>query len=60
MGLGKGLSRLEGLNYILYSKGRCEDDFVIQNMLTVAKLVTSAALKRDKSIGAHYRSDSVG
>jgi len=59
MGLGKGLSRLESLNYLLYSKGGCEDDFVIQNMLTVAKLVTSAALKRDKSVGAHYRSDSV-
>ncbi len=59
MGLGKGLSRLESLNYLLYSKGRNEDDFIIQNMLTVAKAITSAALKREKSIGAHFRSDNV-
>ncbi len=33
------------------------DKFELQNALLVAKLITSAALNRKNSIGAHYRSD---
>jgi len=33
-------------------------DFEIHNMMTVGRLVATAALQRDHSIGAHFRSDA--
>ncbi|MBR2068821.1 MAG: L-aspartate oxidase [Candidatus Gastranaerophilales bacterium] len=33
--------------------------YELDNALTVAKLITSSALKRETSIGAHFRSDSI-
>ncbi len=49
---GNGLERLKS-NVKIDAKGY----FKLNNMITVAKLVTAAALKRTKSLGSHYRED---
>ena len=40
-------------------KGRCQTrrELEIQNMVTVGRLVATAALQREHSLGAHFRSD---
>jgi L-aspartate oxidase len=40
-------------------KGRCQTrrELEIQNMVTVGHLVATAALQREHSLGAHFRSD---
>jgi aspartate oxidase len=36
-----------------------KEEYEYRNMLTVAELITDAALKRKESIGAHCRKDSI-
>jgi L-aspartate oxidase len=50
--------RLSGWEYILDKTFMTRRELELKNMLQVAILVTEAALKRKKSVGAHYRSDS--
>lgn len=56
-GLLAGLAQLEKWEERL--KGRCQTrrGLEIQNMVTVGRLVATAALQREQSLGAHFRSD---
>jgi len=47
----------KALAMIATSERACEDDPAMQNILAAAKLITSAALARRESVGAHFRSD---
>jgi L-aspartate oxidase len=50
-------SLTNALNTIVSLERDNEDDKQFANMLTTAKLITAAALKRKESRGAHFRSD---
>ncbi len=56
-GLLSALAQLEKWEERL--KGRCQTrrELEIQNMVTVGRLVAMAALQREHSLGAHFRSD---
>ena len=56
-GLLAALAQLEKWEERL--KGRCQTrrELEIQNMVTVGRLVATAALQREQSLGAHFRSD---
>lgn len=56
-GLLSALAQLEKWEERL--KGRCQTrrELEIQNMVTVGRLVATAALQREHSLGAHFRSD---
>jgi L-aspartate oxidase len=43
--------------YIIEKEFEAADGWELQNMLTVAKLIATAALCREESRGAHYRTD---
>lgn len=49
--------QLDWMNYILSCEFNTQIGIELQNMLTVAYLVTESALKRTKSVGLHYRTD---
>lgn len=52
------LSQLEMWDELLGKEKRVNKDFVeLRNMVTAARLVTESALRRKKSMGAHYVSD---
>ncbi|HEV8243125.1 MAG TPA: L-aspartate oxidase [Nitrospirales bacterium] len=56
-GLLSALAQLEKWDERL--RGRCQArrEWEIQNMVTVGRLVATAALQREHSLGAHFRSD---
>ncbi|MEK6604751.1 MAG: hypothetical protein AABY77_02540, partial [Nitrospirota bacterium] len=56
-GLQSAIAQLEKWEERL--KGRCQTrrELEIQNMVTVGRLVATAALQRAHSLGAHFRSD---
>ena len=56
-GLLAALTQLEKWEERL--KGRCQTrrELEVQNMVTVGRLVATAALQREQSLGAHFRSD---
>ncbi len=56
-GLRCALRRIKGWEKSLRDHGRTRRDWEIQNMVTVGRLVATAAVQRRQSIGAHYRSD---
>jgi L-aspartate oxidase len=47
----------KALAMIATSERACEEDPTMKNILVAAKLITSAALAREESVGAHFRSD---
>ena len=55
--LGEALKRLSEWKFILDMDFVSRRDTELKNMLTVAIIITEAALKRKESVGAHYRSD---
>ncbi len=55
--LREALKRLSEWNFILDMEFASRRDTELKNMLTVALIITEAALKRKESVGAHYRSD---
>ncbi len=61
-GLQECLGELDVCNHDLYeirlkSPVPSKSWFKIRNMIITAKLITSAALKRNESLGSHYRND---
>lgn len=50
-------TKLREWNHILDIDFLSREELEVKNMLTVANLITDAALLREGSIGAHYRSD---
>jgi len=56
-GLLSALAQLEKWDERL--RGRCQArrEWEIQNMVTVGRLISTAALQREHSLGAHFRSD---
>jgi L-aspartate oxidase len=57
-GLFAALSQLSDWDAQLKGRCRARRDWEIQNMVTVSRLVATAALQRENSLGAHFRSDS--
>jgi L-aspartate oxidase len=55
--LGEALERLSEWNFIVDMDFASRRELELKNMLTVAFIITEAALRRKESIGAHYRSD---
>lgn len=55
--LSEALKRLSEWKYILGMDFVSRGDTELKNMLTVAIIITDAALRRKESVGAHYRSD---
>jgi L-aspartate oxidase len=55
--LKEAVEKLGGWAYILNRNFITRRELELKNMLQVAMLVTEAALKRKKSVGAHFRSD---
>lgn len=57
--LNKALDDIKSIETILKSTDFSFNfrKYELQNAICVAKLITNAALKRDESIGAHYRDD---
>lgn len=53
-------NRLNEWRYILDRGFNNREGLELRNMLTVAKLITEAAIERKGSVGAHYRSDFPG
>ncbi|MEW6416979.1 MAG: L-aspartate oxidase [Nitrospirota bacterium] len=49
--------KLERWSFIMYKTFLIRRELELQNMLTVSKLITEAAILRKGSVGAHYRSD---
>jgi L-aspartate oxidase len=56
-GLLAAIARLSEWNEQVRGRCRTRRDREIQNMMTVGYLVASAALRRDSSLGAHFRAD---
>lgn len=53
--MSAALSQFEKWDRLLRKESRVNRDFVeLKNMVTAAKLVTESALRRKKSLGAHY------
>ena len=55
--LKEAIKKLEEWDKILRIGTSSQEEFELQNMVTVARLITSSALKREESRGAHFRSD---
>lgn len=55
--LKEALEKLEEWDKILDVPLTSKEEFELKNMVTVAKLTTASALRREESRGAHYRSD---
>jgi L-aspartate oxidase len=55
--LSEAKAKLEEWSFILDKNFITRRELELKNMLTVAKLVTEAAILRKGSVGAHYRSD---
>ncbi|MBM7624968.1 L-aspartate oxidase [Sporohalobacter salinus] len=55
--LEEAVSRLQNLNEYLTKDYSSPKGFEVQNLITIAYLVTKSALIRKESRGAHYRSD---
>ncbi|MEW6213767.1 MAG: L-aspartate oxidase [Nitrospirota bacterium] len=55
--LGNAKEKLAGWSFILNKTFSTRRELELKNMLTVAKLITEAAILRKGSVGAHYRSD---
>jgi len=55
--LSESKAKLYPWSFILEKSYRTRRELELKNLLTVAKLVTEAALLRKGSVGAHYRSD---
>lgn len=54
----KAKEKLDGFYELLRcSENKGIEEYELNNMLTVARLVTESALKREESRGAHYRED---
>ncbi|MDI6733450.1 MAG: hypothetical protein QME16_05990 [Planctomycetota bacterium] len=57
-GLKRSLSKIDYWSgYCLYKEFSTPEGWEIQNMLTLARLITLSALKRKESRGVHYRTD---
>jgi len=55
--LNEARKKLEGWSFILDKTFLTRRELELTNMLTMAELITGAALLRKGSVGAHYRSD---
>lgn len=55
--LGIAKARLNEWQYILDMDFNSREGLELKNMLTVANMITEAAIARKGSVGAHYRSD---
>jgi L-aspartate oxidase len=55
--LTEAMKRLRGWRKIENAFFATRRELEVKNMITVARLITTAALLRKGSIGAHYRSD---
>ncbi|MBI5187850.1 MAG: L-aspartate oxidase [Nitrospirae bacterium] len=55
--LGNAREKLAGWSFILNKTFLTRRELELKNMLTVAELITEAAILRKGSVGAHYRSD---
>ena len=55
--LKEATKKLEEWDKISRTEPSSQEEFELQNMVTVARLITSSALKREESRGAHFRSD---
>ena len=55
--LEEALERISGWKFILGMDFASRKDNELKNMLTVAIIITEAALRRKESVGGHYRSD---
>jgi L-aspartate oxidase len=55
--LGEAQKKIEGWTFILKEYFLARRELELKNMLTVAHLIIKAALLREGSVGAHYRSD---
>ncbi|MFN3480326.1 MAG: L-aspartate oxidase, partial [Thermodesulfovibrionales bacterium] len=55
--LGIARERLNEWRYILDMDFNNREGLELKNMLTVANMITEAAIMRKGSVGAHYRSD---
>jgi L-aspartate oxidase len=55
--LSHAKERLAGWSYIQEKTPLTKRELELKNMLVVAQLITEAALLREDSVGAHYRSD---
>jgi len=55
------LSQVKKIEMEFNTCDKCENlsEYELRNMLHVAKLIIESALKRNESIGAHYRNDSI-
>lgn len=55
--LGIARDKLNEWQYVLDMDFGSREGLELKNMLTVARLITEAAIERNGSVGAHYRSD---
>ncbi len=55
--LKEALEKLEEWDKILEVPLSSQEEFELRNMVTVARLITASALRREESRGAHFRSD---
>ncbi len=55
--LKEALEKLDEWDKIMRTVCSSSKEFELQDMITVAHLITACALKREESRGAHYRSD---
>lgn len=55
--LDEALKKLKGWKRIEVSFFKIRRELEVKNMVTVSRLITTAALLREGSVGAHYRSD---
>ncbi|MFH1226624.1 MAG: L-aspartate oxidase [Planctomycetota bacterium] len=57
-GLEQALRKIDYWSgYVMEDEFKTKDGWELQNMLTLARLITLSALRRTESRGAHYRSD---
>ena len=55
--LNEALKKLKKWKKVEGSFLKIRRELEVKNMITVARLITTAALLREGSVGAHYRSD---
>ena len=57
--LKTALQKIDELESAFQDKNKCnsKEEYELKNMLTCAKIITSSALSRKESRGAHYRTD---
>jgi L-aspartate oxidase len=56
-GLSVAMRKLREWDRMIRNPPRDRDALELRNMITTSLLITSSALKREGSVGAHYRSD---